>query len=320
MFFSRRGRGGAGGGGEAVATRNILNGVLSCAWDKTSYSPKLLEIYENSQVKFNIDADNPLTMAFANGWDDKDRPAQVVKTLATAPSNIDLSGKANCHVQIVAKAINDELVITTNDVYDPGWEIWTNAIPAFTSDSAKDGWSISAANEAKSNHPNWHAVDGNVDTRRETVYDIPSNTEEFYITAPRTLYLNRWGCGNTKSGDAYKLYMLNPDTLQWVNIDNNGFTGAAGVAKYADCIQVNPATQFRITITSLYGTLYDVRFYEQPTAKFFRGLNKVKDRSDVEQLWINLGYATVDASGNITALNHYTDLRNNYPGGMRVEA
>jgi len=65
---------------------------------------------------------------------------------------------------------------------------------------------------------------------------------------------------------------------------------------------------------------YSLWFYERPTARFYRGLNKVKDRTDTEVYWVNLGYATVGANGAITALTHYTDLRNNYPGGMRVEA
>jgi len=83
------------------------------------------------------------------------------------------------------------------------------------------------------------------------------------------------------------------------------------------------SSRFRYSLGNSYATFNggagSIKVYEAPTAKFFRSLNKVKDRSDTEVYWINLGYAMMDASGNITALYHYTDLRNNYPGGMRVE-
>ena len=145
----RRHKSASSGSSGTVETRNILNGVLNCAWDKTSAVPKLLEVYNDSQVKFNISSDDPLVLAFANGWDDKDRPGQIVKSLSTAPPNIDLSGKANRHVQIVARVINDELVLTTHDILDPGLGPEINVFPSFATDrggtdavATKNGWTI----------------------------------------------------------------------------------------------------------------------------------------------------------------------------------
>ena len=319
MFFSRRGRGGAGGGGEAVATRNILNGVLNCAWNKTSAVPKLLEIYESSQVKFNVDPNNPLTLAFANGWDDLDRPAQVVKTLAATPSNIDLSGKANCHVQIVAKVINDELVITTHDIYDPAWETWTDIVPNFTSEAPKDGWSFSCDRGTQTNYQNYKAFDGNEGTSRASSTGGPITN--LYLTAPFATMLAKWRIATVVDHYQYVFYAKNLASGNWTQLDayapssvNKTFVRVFNTFELAKEFQLN------IYDPAGSAVLYEWNLYESPTAKFYRSLNKVKDRSDVEQLWINLGYATVDASGNITALTHYTDLRNNYPGGMRVEA
>jgi len=139
-----------------TATHNIQNGVLSCAWNKTSAAPKLLEIYNDSQIKFNIDHDNPLILVFANGWDDKEQLASIVKSLSVTPANIDLSNKLNYCVQIVAKIINDELIITIHDVYDPSWSSWSNIISTFTSGSTGgnvtlNGWTISG-----SYYPGYH--------------------------------------------------------------------------------------------------------------------------------------------------------------------
>lgn len=314
-------RGGGGGSAppaEAVATRNILNGVLSCAWDKTSAVPKLLEIYNGSFVKLNIDADNPLALAFANGWDDKDRPAQVVKSLTTAPANIDLSGKANCHVQIVAKVINGELVITTHDIYDPAWETWTDIVPNFTSAAAKDGWSFSCDRTAASGHDNYMGVDGNGGTYR---YNSGNYSQtHFYLTAPFATLLAKWRLAGAGSGKGHTLYGKNLETGAWTQLDT--YTPGATGPFTRTLTTFELAKEFQLYLYDSGGSafLYDWNLYEFPTAKFYRGLNKVKDRSDAEALWINLGYATVDAAGAITALNHYTDLRNNYPGGMRVEA
>jgi hypothetical protein len=83
---------------------------------------------------------------------------------------------------------------------------------------------------------------------------------------------------------------------------------------------LNTFSHFKFGGVGTSWALAEFCLFERPTAKFFRGLNKVKDRTDTECYWINLGYATIDANGAITALTHYTDLRNNYPGGMRVEA
>jgi len=72
--------------GESYLTGNILNGVLNCAWNKTSAEPKLLEIANTSEVKFNIDTLNPLVLRFADGWDDNDRPKGIIKQLSTPPT------------------------------------------------------------------------------------------------------------------------------------------------------------------------------------------------------------------------------------------
>jgi len=325
MFFSRRGRGsGGGGGGEALETRNILNGVLSCAWNKTSAVPKLLEIYETSQVKLNVSTDDPLVLAFANGWDDLDRPAQVVKRLAVAPSNIDLSGKANCHVQICAKVVNDELVITTHDIFDPGWETWTDIVPNFsTYDSGtaakpkKNGFEIEVEWPQTAGASSQNIHNGNTGNYVQAYWD----PFEFHVWTPVPVSLCRVG---VYPADAKTLRFYGYDSMAstWRDL-TGGVAHSANAWKYTE---LSTAESFGCFSNFKFGgvgakwSLSEFALYERPTAKFFRSLNKVKDRSDVEQLWVNLGYATVDASGNITALTHYTDLRNNYPGGMRVEA
>jgi hypothetical protein len=319
-------RGGGGGSAppaEAVATRNILNGVLNCAWDKTSAAPKLLEIYDTSFVKFNIDADNPLTMAFANGWDDKDRPAQVIKTLAVAPANIDLSAKANCHVQVVAKVINGELVITTHDIYDPGWETWTDIVPNFsTYDSGtvakptKNGFTIEVQwpQTAGSSSQNIH--NNNTSNYVQAYWD----PFEFHVWTPTPVCLGK-----------IKIYPADAKTIRFYGYDELGtwldLTGgvACPAGAWSDAVLSNEHSfksfsYFKFGGVGAKWALSEFQLLERPTAKFYRSLNQVKDRADAEVYWINLGYATVDASGNITALTHYTDLRNNYPGGMRVEA
>lgn len=312
-------RGGGGGSAppaEAVATRNILNGVLNCAWDKTSAVPKLLEIYDTSKVKLNIDADNPLTLAFANGWDDKDRPAQVIKTLATAPANIDLSGKANCHVQIVAKVINGELVITTHDVYDPGFSTWTNIIPVFTSNAALEGWSLASSPGPKSGYDTFYAVD-NSPTTALKVTGAAGQTSYLQLSAPRPVYMH-----------SYNVMVSAPESMAWWGYTEEAvwelIAACPSVGDNYNIYPVTPTqkgyTKLQLRWSGVAPIVKNVQIFEGPIVNFFRSLNKVKDRADVEQLWINLGYATVDAAGAITALTHYTDLRNNYPGGMRVEA
>jgi hypothetical protein len=321
-------RGGGGGGSAPAAdpkeTLNILNGVLNCAWDKTSAAPKLLEIYENSQVKFNIDSDNPLVLAFANGWDDLDRPAQVVKRLAIAPSNIDLSAKVSCHVQICAKVVNDELTITTNDIFDPGWETWTNVIPAFTDANPKNGWTASGD---YATNPPWYAFDHNTGTYWQSTSMSNGQTRYVNITSPIPVCIAGCSIGAYQdSGTKKSLEARDIDTGTWETITAEW--SVSNTANQMSSLLASTShktyTEFRVkntrTSTGSYTYVPELYLYEGPTAKFFRSLNKVKDRSDVEQLWINIGYATVDASGNITAMNHYTDLRNNYPGGMRVEA
>jgi len=318
---------------ESKETLNILNGVLNCAWNKTSAIPKLLEIANTSEVKFNIDSDNPLVLAFANGWDDLDRPAQIVKRLATAPSNIDLSAKANCHVQICAKVINDELTITTHDIYDPGWETWINIVPSFATGAVdaspfdgttqwkttKDGWAVSSNNIRYSNYPKY-MFDNNDSTRYEGY--IEATPTEIYVEAPFAFscvkFSGKWAGGN---------YILSGYDEAAGSYTNLSTTYGLGFGEWGEKILDLPAAasaykKYRFRQTSPYSAngFYTLKIFERPTAKFFRGLNKAKDRTDTEVYWVNLGYATIDAAGAITALTHYTDLRNNYPGGMRVEA
>lgn len=312
----RRHKSASSGSSGTVETRNILNGVLNCAWDKTSAVPKLLEVYNDSQVKFNISSDDPLVLAFANGWDDKDRPAQVIKKLTTAPANINLSDKANRHVQIVARVINDELVITTHDIYDPGWETWTNIIPTFTSNSPTGGWSISADRAAESGYEVYKAVDKNPGTYYKTLDRVGSAT--IYLTAPFPIVLAKWGIDNSNQR-YYVMFIKNIDTGVWQQVDEYNAPGG-NWSRPISSLQYATDFSIRQDVTWTNVTFAEITLYEAPTAKFYRSLNKVKDRAGVEQLWINLGYATVDANGAITALHHYTDLRNNYPGGMRVEA
>lgn len=314
-------RGGGGGSAppaEAVATRNILNGVLNCAWDKTSATPKLLEIYNTSFVKVNIDADNPLTMAFANGWDDKDRPAQVIKTLATAPSNIDLSGKASCHVQICAKVVNDEVTITTHDIYDPAWVGWANVVPNFSANPT-NGWTVAAG----------YDVAAMLEPVKSSPADQWHASPPYYweLTPPRPLFCYQvvLGTGNNASSTrSCRFDGQNFNTLEWETLGGPWVTSGTTTNVVTQRVLTPPidkmymAFRFIPIISNPY--LHYCRLYEHPLCRYVKSENKVKDVNTVEQLWINLGYATVDASGNITALNHYTDLRNNYPGGMRVEA
>lgn len=304
---------------QSVATRNILNGVLNCAWNKTSATPKLLEIYNTSQVKFNIDSDNPLVLAFANGWDDKDRPAQVVKRLAVAPPNINLSGKANCHVQICAKVINGELVITTHDIYDPNVGYGSNILPDFSSgrggtdwEPTKNGWLLYQDCRDTNFYP-WKVADKNL-------YSKAIITKYWTAVPPFPLLVSFFRVCPLYDTGEFKFQGRLLVAQTWEDITSN--------------IVITSTSWYDAPVlTTKLGTHYDairlvkggftdpaeVEIYEQPVAKFYRGLNKVKDYTGTEVYWINLGYATVNASGNITALTHYTDLRNNYPGGMRVE-
>lgn len=316
---------------ESKETLNILNGVLNCAWNKTSAIPKLLEIANTSEVKFNIDSDNPLVVAFANGWDDLDRPAQIVKRLATAPSNIDLSAKANCHVQICAKVINDELTITTHDIYDPNVGYTVDVIPDFSSGyvnatpydsttgyaSTKDGWTVWTAGTINggTKYPRY-AVNSEVpDGDYYQCTAAPNNV--FYITAPFSFILA--GVSYQAVGSStVTLYGYNDITATWVALGNLSINSSVNTTLFGS--NQTPYSRYKITRDNSDFYLGMLRFFERPTAKFYRGLNKVKDRTDAEVYWINLGYATMDANGAITALTHYTDLRNNYPGGMRVEA
>jgi len=322
---------------ESKETLNILNGVLNCAWNKTSAIPKLLEIANTSEVKFNIDSDNPLVVAFANGWDDLDRPAQIVKRLAAAPTNIDLSAKANCHVQICAKVINDELVITTHDIYDPNVFVYENMVPTFSDYTGGDaatvthkGWTISQSSYkvSESKGAAWRLF--NREANKATTYDYGwqstnGRPQYVYVTAPFSTILagyKQW-FANVPLNSHIDYY--DTDLSSWVQLSSGVNVPAATVSSFIP-VPVAPktCTQFRIyfyrTDATYAMVLAELDLYEAPTAKFFRSLNKVKDRTDTECYWINLGYATVDANGAITALNHYTDLRNNYPGGMRVEA
>jgi hypothetical protein len=313
--------GGGSGGGDSLTAGNILNGVLDCKWNKTSAVPSLLEIYNTSFVKFNIDALTPLVLRFADGWDDNDQPKGVVKKLAIAPSNIDLSGKANCHVQIVAKVINDEITITTHDIYDPAVGYGSNILPDFSSgrggtnwEPTKNGWSLYADNQTGDYYP-WKAADRSLSNYAYVIT---------YWTAvpPFPLCVSLFGV-YPDSVKSFKWQGRLPIEQTWEDITSN------------TTVPTKNSWYHTPVLTTKLGTCYDairwvatggsfnpreVEIYEQPTAKFFRGLNKVKDRTDTEVYWVNLGYATMDANGAITALNHYTDLRNNYPGGMRVEA
>ncbi len=326
---------------ESKETLNILNGVLNCAWNKTSAIPKLLEIANTSEVKFNIDSDNPLVVAFANGWDDKDRPAQIVKRLATAPSNIDLSAKANCKVQIVARVINDELVITTHDIFDPNVGYGVNICPDFVSGyvdeepftkeagyvSSKEGWTVYSLNAASSNSST--ARPRHAFQSTSAGYSFNWGTGTIAVTFPFPLTILKWTSSlqsSSVSGEGYYLKYWDSDLNIWVK----GTETYPWKNTNANIVSLIPPTPIVTTKLQLYanggyitfrgGNTERVALYEAPTAKYFRSLNKVKDRTDTEVYWVNLGYATVDANGAITALTHYTDLRNNYPGGMRVEA
>ena len=314
-------RGSGGGGSAPVAdpkeTLNILNGVLSCAWDKTSYSPKLLEIYENSQVKFNVDSDNPLVLAFANGWDDLDRPAQVVKRLAVAPSNIDLSAKANCYVQIVAKVINDELVITTHDIYDPSVSTPdVNILPTFTQAGTVDGWTLSSAGSF-SGSP-YYISDGST----AGLVRATSGTGYVYLTSALPTMLSGvsvWGANNGAFNFNVSVSMEGSVWDVILNATMGGWTWQNKII--SDPKSLIPVRFFRVGIVAgTYAQMGEIYFFERRSAIFNIVSNSAKDPQGNNTYWINLGYATVDASGNITALTHYTDLRNNYPGGMRVAA
>jgi hypothetical protein len=318
--------GNSGTSSESKETLNILNGVLNCAWDKTSYSPKLLEIYDNSKVKFNVSSDDPLVLAFANGWDDLDRPAQVVKRLAAAPSNIDLSAKANCHVQIVAKVINDELVLTTNDVLDVNLGYGQNVLPNFATGrggtnlvATKDGWTIQASGPVNGTDYPWKAADGNTGTDF-TFADGVSGWLMLDPPCPISISLVT-GYNWISRTDVYRL--AGWDGYQWVDLlpPSSTSTSLFGVPINSEA-GINAYSRFGLWAgcSGSGGFIYNINaIYERPTVKYYRSMNKVKDRSDTEVYWINLGYAMMDASGNISALYHYTNLLNNYPGGMRVE-
>ena len=269
----------ATGSSESVATRNILNGVLNCAWNKTSAAPKLLEIANGNQVKFNIDSDNPLVLAFANGWDDKDRPAQIVKRLATAPPNIDLSGKANCHVQIVAKVINDELLITTHDIFDPEVGYGSNVVPVFSSANPTNGWSVSAS---RTTSTAWRAFDNNGGTCWQT--DSTSALEYLYVSLPFATALSAWRVKPYRDS-THTLEAQDMISLEWVAISNAVFVGI-GVTSSLVPVDYFPAINFRMKQTggtSTYRGIYTLELYELPIVKFFRSLNKVKDRSGNER-------------------------------------
>lgn len=329
--------GGGGGSGDSLTAGNILNGVLDCKWNKTSAVPSLLEIYNTSFVKFNIDALTPLVLRFADGWDDNDQPKGIVKKLAVAPSNIDLSGKANCHVQICAKVINGELVITTHDIYDPNVFVYENMVPTFSDYTGGDaatvthkGWTISQSSYQVSGSKGaaWRLF--NREANKATTvdygwYSTNGRPQYVYVTAPFSTILagyKQWFASVSLNSH---IDYYDTDLSYWVQLSSDVNVPASTVSPFIP-VPVAPktCTQFRIyfyrTDATYAMNLAELDLYEYPTAKFFRGLNKAKDRTDTECYWINLGYATIDANGAITALTHYTDLRNNYPGGMRVEA
>lgn len=328
------------GGSNLETMTNVLNGVMACAWSSSTAQANLLSIENDSQVKFNIDSDNPLVLKFANGWDGN-KPLGIVKQLSVAPGNIDLSAKANCHVQIVAKVINDELVITTHDIFDPVVGYGINICPDFVSGyvdeepftkeagyvSSKEGWTVYSLNAASSNSSTTRPRYAFQSTAAD--YPFSWGTGTIVVTFPFPLTILKWTSSLQTSsvcGEGYYLKYWDADLNVWVK-GTDTYTWANANANIVSLIPATPivTTKLQLYANGAYitfrgGATQRVALYEAPTAKFFRSINKVKDRSDVEQHWINLGYATVDGSGNITALTHYTDLRNNYPGGMRVEA
>lgn len=307
--------GGSSGSGTSVGLmRNILNGVVSCKWDKTSYSPSLLEIVNTSEVKFNIDSLNPLILNFADGWDNIDQPKGIVKQLSVAPNNIDFSAKTNRRVQIVAKIVNDEVVITTHDLFDPSIGAGSNIIPTFSSNTPTNGWTISASLGTDA----WKAVDNNDATYwYSNSYVSP---QYLYITAPTSVVLDTV---SIKPSSTFDITFQGYDEIS--SVWDTLATKNAAVNSMFHSLTIQPTgySQYRVKCsysTSVYYGLFGVNFYEAPATRYYKSINKVKDILDVEQYWINLGYVAVDGSGNITALTHYTDLRNNYPGGMRVES
>jgi len=321
---------------ESISAGNILNGVLDCKWNRTSATPSLLEIANTSEVKFNISQMTPLVLRFADGWDDIDQPKGVVKKITTPPPNINLSDKANCHVQIVAKVINDELVITTHTTYDPAVGYGSNILPNFSSGrggtdavATKDGWTISATRFYDASSAPWKVADRatgsyfavSAGSTAWLMIDPPYAVSLSVIRASGWLWANHSGLGYSRiagwdsvSNTWVDLVPPWPEYIGRSSWETKYLTESAAMQAYSRF------GFYVVSASGMVGELGEIELYERPVVKYFRSLNKVKDRSDVEQLWINLGYATVDASGNITALNHYTDLRNNYPGGMRVEA
>ena len=147
------------------------------------------------------------------------------------------------------------------------------------------------------------------------------STHNFYVTSPFATILSSWGIVSAESGMRYTLAAKDIELGTWGNIDSAYTPGGSGTFS-RPCTAFPLAREFRLELykASTYGNIYGINFYELPLTQFYRSLNQVKDREANVIQQINLGYATVDASGNITALTHYTDLRNNYPGGMRVEA
>lgn len=305
---------------ESISAGNILNGVLDCKWNRTSATPSLLEIANTSEVKFNISQMTPLVLRFADGWDDIDQPKGVVKKITTPPPNINLSDKANCHVQIVARVINDELVITTHDIFDPNVGYTERINPTFPNAGPINGWSMSASSVDSSNYPAWKGnarLSGGYDRWEKASWDNPGY---LYITAPFVTTIASCSVESTR-GYPEQLMAKNLTTNQWVDISSSVTPNGSPRWITLPITSFVETSQFRLKVTAPGSTAgcRCIDLYEYPTSKFFRSMNKVKDRSDTEVYWINLGYAMMDASGNITALYHYTDLRNNYPGGMRVE-
>jgi len=108
---------------------------------------------------------------------------ELLNNCQRPPPNINLSSKANCHVQIVAKVVNGELTITTHDIYDPLVGYGSTIIPQFTDANPKNGWSVSATSKTEDV---WKLFDRN-DSTSWTASSYPSI--DIFINAPGYIYI-----------------------------------------------------------------------------------------------------------------------------------